>query len=302
MLIETCKVFRDLADTGSFSKAAELNYLTQSAVSQQIKNLERSLGCPLVGRGNRTPLRLTPAGLIFYRLSRRIVTTYESSLERIRHLASAGEPGRVRVSSIYSVGPHILQNCVRDFLADHPGVQVDIDYQKGSRICEEILRGRVDLSIMAYPPKRKGIAILPFLTEEMVLICPPDHPLASRGEIDLKELQGQDVISLDPSSPTRQALDKTLRSHGLHLNVKLQLDNIETVKSAVAAGAGVAIVPEDAAQGEARQGSLRVVRISHPRLQRRLCIVTRKGGKASVAVQQFLDHLRSFGPRPAIAP
>ncbi|MBI4677210.1 MAG: LysR family transcriptional regulator [Elusimicrobia bacterium] len=297
MLIETCKVFRDLAETGSFSKSAELNYLTQSAVSQQIKNLERSLGCPLVGRGNRTPLRLTPAGLIFYRLSRRIVLAYEDALQQIRQLASAGESRHVRVSAIYSVGPHLLQRFVREFLGRNPGVHIDVDYQKSSRICEDVLRDRVDFSIMAFPPKRKGISISPLLTEDLVLICKPDHALASREAVELAELQGMDIIALDPGSPTRRAIDKALRARGLRVNIKLELDNIETVKSAVSAGTGVAIVPENSVHADVREGLLRALRFSRPRLQRKLCIVTRRGKKPGRTVQDFLDHIRACGAR-----
>ncbi|MBI5208568.1 MAG: LysR family transcriptional regulator [Elusimicrobia bacterium] len=298
MLIETCKVFRDLADTGSFSKAAELNFLTQSAVSQQIKNLEHSLGCPLVGRGNRTPLRLTPAGLIFYRMCRKTVASYEDMRLRLRHLAEASGARHVRVSAIYSVGTHLLQGYVRGFLARHPGVQIDIDYQKAARIYDDILRDRVDLSIMAYPSKRQGIQITPLLMEEMVLICRPDHALAARQSIDAKGLRDQEFIALDPSSPTRKALDKTLRGLGLRMEVKLELDNIETVKSAVAAGTGVAIVPENTVLQEVRQGSVCAVRFARPGIRRPLCIITRKGRKPDRTVQTFLDHVRSAGPRP----
>ncbi|OGS55336.1 MAG: hypothetical protein A3J79_07150 [Elusimicrobia bacterium RIFOXYB2_FULL_62_6] len=290
MLIETFRVFCDLVDTGSYSQAAEKNYVTQSAVSQQIRNLEQTLGCALVQRVRRE-LRLTPSGLIFYRTAKRIASEHASMLDRLKSIP-AGGLGTVRVSSIYSAGTYLLQDYIRGFIKAHPEARVDIEYQKAARIYDDILRDRADIGIMAFPARRKGLEIRPLLSEDMILICSPRHPFARKESLELSRLQGQDFIAFDPSTPTRTALDKILHWHGIKVNVTMELDNIETIKSAVDTRSGVSIVPETAVRNEARLGRLRALRFTDVRIQRPLCVLVRRGRRFSRAVQFFLEHLR----------
>jgi DNA-binding transcriptional LysR family regulator len=289
VLIETFRIFRDLVDTGSYSRAAERNFITQSAVSQQIRNLESTLGCALVGR-THGEIRLTPSGLIFYRTARRLAADYAGMLERLKSIPSGGL-GAVRISTIYSIGTYILQDYIREFIKSHPGARVDIEYQKAARIYDDILRDRADLGLMAYPAKRKGIEVHPLLSEEMLLICPPRHPLTRRSRLTLSHLQGQDFIAFDPSAPTRAALDKIFRWHGLKVNVTMELDNIESIKSAVETRSGVSIVPEATVRNEIRLGKFRALRFADMRITRPLCVLVKKGRRFSRAVHLFLGLL-----------
>ena len=293
MHLESMRVFRDLIETGTFSKAAELNYLTQSAVSQQLQHLERSVGRPLLERGGRQ-LKLTPAGRIFYRSAKRIVAAYEDMTARIQSV-SPESPQRLRIAAIYSVGTYVLQRYLKGFLRRHPKVKVEVDYQKASRICDDLLRGRADLSIMAYPVKRRDLQIIPLADEELVLILPARHPLARRQTLGLGDLAGQDFIAFDRGAPTRQALDKVLRGAGVRLQVRMELDNIETIKSAVSSGMGVSIVPEATVAAEVKSGSLCVRRFAGRRLSRPLGFLVRKVRRGDRAVKAFLKHLGAGG-------
>ncbi|MBI5245001.1 MAG: LysR family transcriptional regulator [Elusimicrobia bacterium] len=290
MLVETFRIFRDLVDSGSFSKAAERNFVTQSAVSQQIKNLEETLGCSLVGRAHGE-LRLTPSGLIFYRAAGKIAADYEELFRRLKPIP-AGGLGGVRVSAIYSIGTYVLQDYIRGFIEKHTGARIDVEYQKADRVYDDILKARADLGIMAYPAKRRGVDIRLMQSEEMVLICHPRHPLAGKAPLALADIGGRDFIAFDPTTPTRTALDKILRWHGVKVNVQMELDNIETVKSAVEARRGIAIVPEASVRNEARLGKLQALRFSDVRINRPLCVLVRKGRPFNRAVQLFLEHLR----------
>ncbi|MBI5239368.1 MAG: LysR family transcriptional regulator [Elusimicrobia bacterium] len=289
MHLESLRIFRDLIETGSFSRAAELNYLTQSAVSQQLQQLERSVGRPLLERGGRR-LKLTPAGRAFYGAAKRIVSSYEEVTARI-HSESPEAARRLRIAAIYSVGTYVLQGYLKGFLKRHPDVKVEVEYQKASRICGDLLRGRADLCLMAYPVKRRDLQVIPIHDEELVLILPRSHALAGRGSMALADLAGQDFIAFDRGTPTRKALDKVLRRAGVRPRVRMELDNIETIKNAVSTGMGVAIVPAATVAAEAKAGSLCVRRFSGQKLSRPLGCLVRKIRRGDRTVKAFLKHL-----------
>ncbi|MBI5239369.1 MAG: LysR family transcriptional regulator [Elusimicrobia bacterium] len=289
MLLETLKIYRDLVDTGSFSKAAELNFLTQPAVSHQIKNLEVSLGRILLSRSNRG-LTLTPAGLVFYRTAKRILETYAETLAQLQTV-SGGLSSTVRISTIYSLGTYVLQGHIQRFIRRNPDVKFSVSYQKAGRIYDDIIRNRADLGVLAYPARRRGVEIVPLYDDELVLACHPEHELAQEPRLELARLDGKDFIAFDEAAPTRAALDKVLRAHNVRVSVKLELDNIETIKSAIQAGTGVSIVPEAAVRNEIVTGKIHAARFSGLRLLRPVAAVVRKGGPPSPAARSFLDSL-----------
>ena len=300
MHLESLRIFRDLIETGTFSKAADLNYLTQSAVSQQLKHLERFVGRPLLDRASRR-LKLTPAGQIFYRTAKRIVATYEDMTARIQS-ATPESARRLRIAAIYSVGPYLLQRYLKEFIKRHPEVKVEVDYQKASRICDDLLRGRSDLSVMAYPVRRRDLQVIALGEEEMVLILPKRHPLARQERLGLDDLSGQHFIAFDRGTPTRKALDKILRGAGVKPKVLMELDNIETIKNAVSSGMGVSIVPVATVAAEAKAGSLCLRRFADQKLSRPLGVLVRKVRREDQAVRAFLKHLETNNSsnRPAL--
>jgi len=294
MLLETLKIYRDLVDTGSFSKAAELNYLTQPAVSHQIKNLEAGLGCVLLSRAHQD-LRLTPAGLVFYRTAKRILQAYDDMTSQLKSVSGVLSSG-VRIATIYSVGIYVLQDYIRRFIRLHPEVKISVNYQKAGRIYDDVIRNRADLGIIAYPARRRGIEIIPLHTEEMLLICPPRHAFAGQNRLDLRALDGQDFVAFDDAAPTRAALDKLLRAHDVKVAVKLELDNVETIKSAIQAGTGLSILPGAAVRNEVRSGKLSARRFQNLKILRPVAAVVKKGWPTSPAARTFLEHLLKGGP------
>ncbi len=289
MLLETLKIYRDLVDTGSFSKAAELNFLTQPAVSHQIKNLEANLGRILLSRSNRG-LTLTPAGLVFYRTAKRILEQYDETLAQLQAV-SGGFSSTVRISAIYSLGTYVLQGHVQRFIRRNPEVKFSVNYQKAARIYDDVIRNRADLGILAYPVRRRGVEVIPLYDDELVLAFHPEHEFAKDPRLDLARLNGRDFVAFDEAAPTRAALDKLLRAHNVRVAVKLELDNIETIKSAVQAGTGVSIVPEAAVRNEIAAGKIRVARFQGQRLLRPVAALVRKGGPSSPAARSFLEVL-----------
>ncbi len=241
MQIESLKVFCDLAETESFTKAAQINSVTQSAVSQQISSLERIFKSLLIERSKKR-FRLTREGQVLYDYSKQIIQTYESLHSKLQELKDIIS-GTIRVATIYSIGLHDLPPYVKKFMKNYPTVNVHVEYRRANQVYEDVLSNVVDLGLVAYPAKDSKLEIVPLRKEPLVLICHPQHPFAKQKSIKLKQLVDQKVIGFEPDIPTRKALDKILREYGVEIKHVMEFDNVETVKRAVEIDAGISIVP-----------------------------------------------------------
>ncbi len=288
MNIETLKVFRDLTDTGSFSKTAELNYISQSAVSQQIKKLERVLKCKLYQRQGGKIL-LTPCGDKFYAASRKISALYDGALKSIRALGAEPRQDEIKISTIYSAGAYMVQGFVRQFLAANPRTKVSVEYRQFSQIYSDVASGRADFGFMACPYRKSaGLAMLPVAKDEMVLIAAASSAFAGRKSVAVKELAAQDFIFFDRAFPSRRYIDAYLRRQGVKPRVKMELDNIETIKSAVASGAGVSILPRTAVRDDENGTTLLPLRLEGGSFQRPVYLIYNRGRKQGPAARAFL--------------
>lgn len=289
MNIETLKVFRDLSDTGSFSKTAELNYISQSAVSQQIKKLELVLKCKLYHR-QAGKIVLTPCGAKFYDASKKAVSIYDGALRAIRALSRESRADEIRVSTIYSAGIYIIQNYVRQFLAENPAARISVEYRQFSQIYSDVSSGRSTFGFMACPYRKyAGLAMLPVARDEMVLIAGSGSPLAGRKSVSVRDLEAMDFIFFDRAFPSRRHIDSFLKRHGVKPKVKMELDNIETIKTAVASGAGVSLLPRTAIREEENGVSLHALKISDAEFLRPIYLVYSRGRKLSPAARNFLN-------------
>src|SRR6476659_6321908 len=236
MQIESLKVFCDLAETESFTRAATVNNVTQSAVSQQISSLERVFKSLLIERSKKK-FRLTREGTVLYEYSKQIISTYDalhSKLQEIKEIIS----GTVRVATIYSIGLHDLPAYLKKFLKAHPTVNVHVEYRRANQVYEDVLGNVVDLGLVAYPVRDPNLDIVPLRKEMLVLICHPLHPFARLGSIKLKDISGQNFVGFEPDIPTRRAIDKVFKENNVTVQHVMEFDNIETVKRAVEIEAG----------------------------------------------------------------
>jgi len=168
MQIETFKIFCDLADTRSFSKAASNNAITQSAVSQQIRSLEARFKVTLIDRGRRN-FSLTAEGKAFLDASKDILNIYDHLGDRLRALHNV-VAGELHIAAIYSIGLHDLPPYLKAFRARYPDVEVYVEYHRSAQIYSEVLNGDVDLGFVSFPAPRKGVRIEPFLEDRLVFI------------------------------------------------------------------------------------------------------------------------------------
>ena len=290
MQIESLKVFCDLAETESFTKAAQINSVTQSAVSQQISSLERIFKSLLIERSKKK-FRLTREGQVLYDYSKQIIQTYESLHSKLQDLKDIIS-GTIRVATIYSIGLHDLPPYIKKFMKNYPTVNVHVEYRRANQVYEDVLSNVVDLGLVAYPQKDSKLEIVPLRKEPLVLICHPQHALAKQKSLKLKSLGGQKIIGFEPDIPTRKALDKILREHGVDVKVVMEFDNVETVKRAVEIDAGISIVPLGTVTQEIAKSTLIAVEIEDGEFYRPLAAIYKKNKVLSPAMKQFLTILK----------
>ena len=257
MQIQNLKIFADLVETKSFSKAAKLNNITQSAVSQQARAMERHFKTLLVDRSQKQ-FQLTREGQRVYESSKEVLHAYEMLLSELQEMKKVVS-GTIRISTIYSIGLHELPPYIKKFLHDFPSVNVRVEYRRSNLVYEDILHNCVDFGLVAFPAKVRQIENIPFRNDYLIVICHPQHPLAKRGEVTVAELAGQKFIGFDPDIPTRKAVDQIFRDNKLDIETVMEFDNIETVKRAVEIDHGIAIVPQATVLQEAKQGTLAVL-------------------------------------------
>jgi len=290
MQIESLKVFCDLAETESFTKAAQINGVTQSAVSQQISSLERVFKSLLIERSKKK-FRLTREGQVLYDYSKQIIQTHESLHSKLQELKDIIS-GTIRVATIYSIGLHDLPPYIKKFMKSYPTVNVHVEYRRANQVYEDVFSNVVDLGLVAYPQKDTKLEIVPLRKEPLVLICHPQHPFARQKTVKLKSMVGQKVIGFEPDIPTRKALDKILREHGVDVKHVMEFDNVETVKRAVEIDAGISIVPLGTVLQEVSKQTLAAIEIDDGEFYRPLAAIYKKNKVLSPAMKQFLTILK----------
>jgi DNA-binding transcriptional LysR family regulator len=296
MQIESLKVFCDLAETESFTRAAQINEVTQSAVSQQISSLEREFKSLLIERSKKK-FRLTREGQVLYDYSKQVIATYDalhSKLQEIKDIIS----GTIRVATIYSIGLHDLPPYLKRFLKAYPTVNVHVEYRRANQVYEDVMGNVVDLGLVAYPLKDPKIELFPLRRDPLVLICHPQHALAKQKSIKLKLLSGQKFIGFEPDIPTRKAIDKILKENNIEVQHVMEFDNIETVKRAVEIDAGVAIVPQGTVLQEVAKQTLAQVPLEDGDFFRPLAALYKKNKVLSPAMKQFLAILKEENTLP----
>jgi DNA-binding transcriptional LysR family regulator len=290
MHVDSLKVFCDLVESGSFSAAAAANSITQSAVSQQVRNLEARFGCTLLERSRRG-VTLTPEGQIFYaacRDTRSIWANFDARLKELKKEVA----GELRIASIFSIGLHDLPARLHAFQAKYPHVSVKVEYRRSPQIYEMVKSGAVHLGLVAYPARRPGLSCEVFAEDRLVLICHPRHPLASRKRIQLSEIAGQRFIGFEPDTPTRKMIDRHLRQAGVKVVQATEFDNVETVKRAVEIESGISIVPARTVAEEVESGQLCAVEIESPRMTRPLATVVSRTLPRPRGLKEFIAVLK----------
>jgi DNA-binding transcriptional LysR family regulator len=288
--IESLRVFCDLVETGSFTKAAHLNRVSQSAVSQQISSLERQFKSVLIER-RRKQFYLTREGQALYESSKEVIQTYGSLLNKLQEIKDIIS-GPIRVATIYSVGLHDLPPYLKKFLKTYPMVNVHVEYRLANRVYEDVLGNVVDIGLVAHATRDPKVETVPLRKDKLVLICAPQHPLAKSKRAPLRAIAGQRFVGFEKDIPTRKAIDRILQQHGVRVEYAMEFDNIETVKRAVEIDAGISIVPQGTVVQEVSNQTLATVDIQDGRFYRPVAAIYRRDKVLSPAMRQFLNMLK----------
>jgi len=290
MHIETLKMFCDLATLRSFSKTADKHMVSQSAVSQQVAQLEIEHKCQLLNRQKR-PLELTAAGEIFYRAARDMVDRYELLKSEMNTLKQAAQ-SRVNVGAIYSIGMHTLPEYLKKFMVKKPNVNIHVEYFTADKIYEMVLAGELDIGLVAVPRRDKRLEVYDFEDEPLVLACSPKHPLAAQSHIDIHKLQFERFISFEEGVPTRVWIDGIFQRYNIVIRPVMEFDNVETVKKAVEINSGVSILPRPAMLQELTAGTIKAIEFENERFVRPTGILVRRDRVISQETRYLIELLR----------
>ena len=290
MHIEMLKIFCDLADLQSFSRTAEKHLLSQSAVSQQLAQLELAHKCQLIDRRKR-PIELTKAGQLLYQASRDMLERYEQLKNELGTLQKSSV-SRINVAAIFSIGMHTLPDYVKKFMVSYPNVNVHIEYFSADRIYELVLSGDVDIGLVAVPKRDKRLDVYDFEDEPLVLVCSPKHLLSYESQIDIHKLQFERFIAFEKGVPTRAWIDNILERYNVIVRPVMEFDNIETVKRAVEINSGISILPQTAILQELSSGTIKAIAFSNEKFVRPTGIIVRKGKILGQAGRYFIELLR----------
>jgi len=242
MEFETLRAFLAVADGSTVTETAARTHRTQPAVSRALARLERDMGTPLfqrVGRG----LTLTPAGRELARHAREAVDSYERGVRSVQDI-TAPERGFVPVAFLHTLGTWLVPELIRRFRTTRPGVQFDLRQHGDAGLVDDLLGGVVDLAVTGDRPEHPQLESRRLFLEPLRLVVPPDHRLAGRRRVRLREAADDQFIVLKPGFSLRTITEDLCASAGFAPRIGFEGEEVETLRGLVAAGLGVALLPE----------------------------------------------------------
>ncbi|GAC1472847.1 MAG: LysR family transcriptional regulator [Candidatus Dormibacteraceae bacterium] len=234
------RTFKTVADLKSFSLAAQQLRLSQPSVSYQVKELEEALGLPLLDRLGKS-VHLTEAGSILYSYARRTLDVLDEAAVAFEEMRGI-KRGNLRVGASTTVGIYLLPAALGAFKKLHPGIVISLEIGSRVRVQEQVLLNELDLAVVGPALKDPELAILPFLSDELVVVAPAGHALAGRRGLALRDLVSQPFVMREPASGSRWSLEKAARKAGAKLNVAMELGSNGAIKHAVQSGLGLAVI------------------------------------------------------------
>jgi DNA-binding transcriptional LysR family regulator len=290
MHLEALRLYCDVVRLRSFSRGAAQNFVSQSAASQAVQQLEAHLGVPLLDR-TRRPFAVTREGEAFYTAARGILDAWDKAKSEVAAV-KARVDGTVRVAAIYSVGLHDVSRPMQQFMSLYPQAHVQLECLHPHKVVEAVLSGQADIGIMSYPPADRALSVVPLREEPMALVCHPNHRLARRRVVMPAELNGEPFVAFDAGLTIRKAIDRALRQHNVRPSIVMEFDNIETIKQAIIIAAGVSILPRHTVQKEASIKTLAAVEVAVPDLVRPVGIVHHRQKPLTPTAARFVAMLQ----------
>jgi len=282
--------FLEVARQGSVSRAAETLFITQPTLTARLQGLERELGTPLF---LRTPhgMRLTDAGRAWIPFAERALRALVDGREALQQVLSASA-GHLMIAAAPAVSTYVLPELLEQFVAVHPRVEVSVRTGHSEDVVELVLRDEVQIGL-GRAIRHPDLELRPFHTEELVLICAPDHPFTKKQSVAMADVATQKLIMFDRVSSYYEITQGAFLSAGVKLRGLMELDSIEAAKKMVERGLGVALLPSSAVAREVETRSLRVIKMKDapPMHQTIVAYRRRDAGEPAGIVAAFLTLL-----------
>ena len=285
--LDGIKAFTTVAETSSFSLAANRLHLTQPAVSKRIALLESQMGVRLFDRIGRT-LTLTEAGRALEPRALEILLSIEDTQRVISNLAG-DVGGQLSLATSHHIGLWHLPQVLRAFSAQHPKVALDLHFMDSEVAYEQIVQGNLELGIITLAPtSHERLASIPIWRDELVFVCSADQPLAQNNKIYLEQLPEYPVILPDMTTFTGRIVKELFTERGLTLNVSMSTNYLETIKMLISVGLGWSVLPKSMLDD-----SIQVIDVPNITIERRLGIIHHVQRTLSNAATAFLDLVKS---------
>jgi DNA-binding transcriptional LysR family regulator len=284
------RTFKTVADLNSFSLAAQRLKLSQPSISYQVKALEQTLGLPLLDRlGKR--VQLTEAGSLLYGYARRMLDVLDEATVAIEEMRGI-KRGSLRVGASTTVGIYLLPAALGAFKKLHPGLVISLEIGTRERVQEQVLRNELDLAVVGPALKDPDLAIIPFLSDELVVVAPAGHALANKRGLSLKDVAAAPFVMREAASGSRWSLEKAARKAGAKLTVAMELGSNGAIKHAVESGLGLAVISRYACALEFSSGRLVELDVRGFPIRRDWHIVHLRKRKLPTSVTAFIEFLK----------
>lgn len=290
MEIRQLKYFLSVIQSGGIGAAAEAHFVTQPAVSIQLKKLEEEIGEKLfVRRGRR--IVPTQAGLILAEHAEGIVSRLDTMTNAVAGLKGLGS-GFLRMGNIDAASVYVLPDVFRLFHQKYPGIKIEIIVGDTALLLDALRRGAVELATTTFPVEGGEFETLRVYRDEMVLVAHPKHVLASQKRVTIEEVARTGVITYPPRSLTRRHIERVFIERDLALNATMEIGSPEAIKSLTRAGLGISVLPRPIVSAEIGRGTLRTIPLGDVRFYREIGMVFRNESSLSPPARVFLEMVR----------
>lgn len=293
--LQQLRMLKAVAMEKNFTKAAELLFISQPALSKQIRLLEQKLDTTLINRQNNQ-LSLTESGEIFLQYSERILALCEESCRALIDVKN-GERGNLTVGASQTIGTYLMPRVLVLFAQKYPQMGLKVQVNSTRLVAKSVKNREIDIAVVGGEiPKeiKKFLEVESFVEDELTLIIPKSHPFALRQKISKEDLYHLNFITLNSNSTIRKFVDTILTQNGIEINqlkIIMQLNSIEGIKTAVGLGLGAAFVSSAAIEKEIKLKTIEIVQIDNIRITRTLSIISNPESYKSKAFEFFYKEL-----------
>ncbi len=291
--LDQLRIFQAVAQSRSFTRAAEIVHLTQPGISKHIKQMEQYFGVPLFDRSGRRAT-LTEAGTILFEATQEIMATIEAAERRIDDLKGL-RGGRLRLGSSFPIGVYILPRVLAEFRRRFPAVEVALQISLSETVEAKLLANELDLGLVSHDAGDPGLVARAFMSDELVVIVPPGHRWAKKRHVAPRELADEMFIVAAQGAGTRAVVEERLQALGIVLTNVMEFGNLEGAKHAVEAGLGISVQARSVVQREVAAGSLHAVRLTGMDTRIHFFFALKKNAHLTHAARELVVLLEAVG-------